>query len=89
MGYFNEFPHTRGYDGDLGWLIKMYKELLARYMCNNEYLKEIYQKIENVTEEQLKEWLDDGTLSDIINKSLLAMTNISPAIKSYNMGVTK
>ena len=27
MGYFNEFPHTRTYDNDLGWLIKIVKEL--------------------------------------------------------------
>ena len=71
MGYFNEFPHTRIYDGDLGWLIKIYKELLARYKSNNEYLEEINQKIEDMTEEQLKEWLDDGTLEDLISKLLL------------------
>ena len=27
MGFFNEFPHTRTYDNDLGWLIKTVKEL--------------------------------------------------------------
>lgn len=67
MAYFNEFPHTRMYDGDLGWLIKMYKELLAQYKSNNEYLDEINQKIEDMTEEQLKEWLDDGTFQNIIS----------------------
>ena len=70
MGYFNEFPHTKSYDGDLGWLIKMYKELIARYKSNNEYLNEINQKIEDMTEEQLKEWLEDGTLENIISNLL-------------------
>ena len=27
MGFFNEFPHTRTYDNDLGWLIKKVKDL--------------------------------------------------------------
>lgn len=71
MGYFNEFPHTRCYDGDLGWLIKIYKELLARYKSNNEYLEEINQKIEDTTEEQLQAWLADGTLEDLISKLVL------------------
>lgn len=66
MGFFNEFPHTRIYDGDLGWLIKIYKELVALYKSNNEYLNEIIQKIESMTEEQLQEWLDDGTLANMI-----------------------
>lgn len=30
MAFF-EFPHTRTYDSDLGWLIKTYNELLADY----------------------------------------------------------
>lgn len=68
MGYFNEFPHTRGYDGDLGWLIKIYKDLLALYKSNNDYLDEINQQIENMTEQQLQEWLEDGTLESIILK---------------------
>lgn len=28
MAYYNEFPHTRNYDSDLGFLIRRYKELL-------------------------------------------------------------
>ena len=30
MSYF-EFPHTRTYDSDLGWLIKSMEELLDEY----------------------------------------------------------
>lgn len=66
MGYFNEFPHTRIYDGDLGWLIKMYKELLAKYTSNNEYLSEILDNLEGFTQEQLNKWLEDGTIGNII-----------------------
>ena len=100
MGYFNEFPHTRWYDGDLGWLIKIYKELLERYINNNEYLKEIYQKIENVTEEQLKEWLEDGTLANIMlmlgavirvyetSEELMQANNLTEGLIVYTSGYT-
>lgn len=40
MGYY-EFPHTRNYDTDLGYLIKKYKELLKSYNITNEYLKKL------------------------------------------------
>ena len=55
MGYFNEFPHTRGYDGDLGYLIKMYKELMNFYKNINEILT-------NNIEEILNGYLNDGML---------------------------
>lgn len=55
MGYFNEFPHTRGYDGDLGYLIKMYKDLMYFYKNINEILT-------NNIEEILNNYLKDGLL---------------------------
>lgn len=55
MGYFNEFPHTRGYDGDLGWLIKIYKEL-------TEYYKNIENVLRNDLETILNQYLKDGEL---------------------------
>lgn len=55
MGYFNEFPHTRTYDGDLGWLIKIYKEL-------TEYYKNIENVLRNDLETILNQYLKDGEL---------------------------
>lgn len=55
MGYFNEFPHTKVYDGDLGWLIKMYKELLKFYNDIDNILK-------NNIEEILQSYLNNGEL---------------------------
>lgn len=55
MGYFNEFPHTRGYDGDLGYLIKMFKVLKDFYENINDILT-------NNIEEILNGYLNDGML---------------------------
>lgn len=55
MGYFNEFPHTRGYDGDLGYLIKMYKDLV-------EYTRNIEKVLTNNLEAILNKYLNDGEL---------------------------
>ena len=55
MGYFNEFPHTKGYDGDLGWLIKMYKDLLAFYCDIDKILNNNLEKI-------LQDYLESGKL---------------------------
>ena len=68
MGYFNEFPHTRGYDGDLGWLIMMYKQLLA-------YYKNIDSTIADNISETLNQWLNDGTIADLINESIFNELN--------------
>ena len=66
MGYFNEFPNTRTYDGDLGWLIKIYKELLEKFAENSILVQEFLEKIETVTKDQLEEWLNDGTFDRIL-----------------------
>lgn len=75
MGYFNEFPHTRGYDGDLGWLIKIYKELFSNYLKLIKIYENILENIKEATDEQLQEWLEDGTLENIINQSLFNELN--------------
>lgn len=81
MGYY-EFPNTRNYDSDLGFLIKKYKELGNDYdtlVQIYEEIKKMYEGIYNdmptflkkFTIEQLQEWLDDGTLAAIINNQVL------------------
>lgn len=79
MGYFNEFPHTRIYDGDLGWLIKIYKELVTLYKSNNEYLQGLIDDIEQITLDQLQEWLEDGTIGgDLLDKLVYNHSYIYP-----------
>lgn len=42
MSYY-DFPHTRNYDSDLGFLIKSYNDLMANY----KKLIDIYSRIED------------------------------------------
>lgn len=37
MAFFNEFPHTRFYDADLGWIIQKIKKLLTEYASLDEW----------------------------------------------------
>lgn len=84
MGYY-EFPHTRNYDSDLGFLIKKYKELgndyntlvqiyetIKLYIANID--KTIAEKTEEEVLELLQQWLDDGTLKQLINEILNTKT---------------
>lgn len=48
MAYF-EFPHTRNYDGDLGWVIKKLTEVANI----TAYLQEEFAKIVVLTEDQI------------------------------------
>lgn len=72
MGYY-DFPHTRNYDSDLGFLIKKYKYLSNQYAdLEDKYnalldIYEVVQKnIKDVTITQLQQWLEDGTLEGLI-----------------------
>ena len=61
MGYY-DFPHTRDYDKDLGFLIKKYNELNKSYDVLKEIYVEVQKHIEDITIEQLQKWLNDSTL---------------------------
>lgn len=74
MGYY-DFPHTRNYDQDLGFLIKQYYKLDKDYdELDKKYtlLVDIYDKIKNniidITIEQLQTWLDAGVFDRILEK---------------------
>ena len=53
MAYF-EFPHTRNYDGDLGWVIKKLSEVAEK----TAYLEEEFAKIVVLTEQQIQNMID-------------------------------
>ena len=55
MAYF-EFPHTRTYEGDLGYLLKKIEELSK----TTEYLSEEFSKIVILTEDYIQQMIDEA-----------------------------
>lgn len=50
MAYFNEFPHTRTYDSDLGWLMKKVKEIseeMQSFVGFQETIQEDFDDLSN------------------------------------------
>lgn len=61
MAYF-EFPHTRNYEGDLGYIIKKLNEISV----DTAYLMEEFAKIVVLTEEQIQKMIDDSIAANNI-----------------------
>lgn len=79
MSFF-EFPHTRTYDGDLGWLIKTvssYDEIIAAL---NNWISENEPKI-NEIDDFIKQ-LESGVVPDGIKNAIYqwAMINLLPIV---------
>lgn len=66
MSYFQNFPNTNFYNQDLGWLIKKYKELNGDVKILQQIYDMIKEQIKDITIDQLQEWLDDGTIENLI-----------------------
>lgn len=61
MSFFNDIPHTRQYDGDLGWLIEAYRKLLKQYQELQERvttLEDMYESIPDRIQAAIQEGLD-------------------------------
>lgn len=68
MAFFNEFPHTRTYDSDLGWIIKfvkhlleIYNELLTNNISNKQEIENLKKECENIL--QRLEKVENGEFS--------------------------
>lgn len=70
MSFYSEYPHTRNYDDDLRELIRLYKDLGKEYETLVQIYELIKQNIKDITIEQLQQWLDDGTLENVLNTAL-------------------
>ena len=81
MAYF-EFPHTRNYEGDLGWIIKNLTEVAQI----TKYLEEEFAKIVILTQEQIQAMIDSAIASNniIIAQQLIDLKNqITTEYKGY------
>lgn len=81
MAYF-EFPNTRNYDGDLGWVVKKLKETADL----TAYLNEEFAKIVILTQDQIQNMIDASIAANniVIAQELQALKNqIDNEYKSY------
>lgn len=58
MSYLYDFPHTRKYDDDLGFLIEYYKEVKEAYDGTWERINELADYLETHLPELTSEYLD-------------------------------
>ena len=92
MSFF-EFPHTRTYDGDLGWLIKTvssYDEVIAalnNWITENEpKIDEIYSFMEQLNNGDIPEGLKNG-LYQWASENLLEL--VGKTLKTVIFGLTQ
>ena len=91
MSFF-EFPHTRTYDSDLGWLIKCCKSVEEAIDALNQWKDEVEPKIDDI----LKIWtlLESGQLPPAIQDairqwlSVNAIDLIGELVKHVFFGLT-
>lgn len=62
MGFFNEFPHTRTYDNDLGWIIKRVKSYDETIAALDQWIETNAPKIDDL--EAFKNALESGDLPE-------------------------
>ena len=62
MSYVTDFPRTRTYDSDLGFLISEYEDLLKKYEIVEETLNNIVSRIDSIVIEEINNALVDGRI---------------------------
>lgn len=67
MSYY-EFPHTRTYDTDLGWLIKDYKNLNDALHAIDKWIEETTPTIEDL--KQLVDTINKGILPQAMEEAI-------------------
>ena len=92
MGFFNEFPHTRTYDNDLGWIIKTVKSYDETITALNDWITVNTPKIEDL--EAFKNAMESGNLPEGVKNAIRdwCRTNlidlVAETIKTVFFGIT-
>lgn len=77
MSYLYDYPHTRKYDDDLGFLIQRYFELTTDFNNTREDFEKLKYWVTNqigdnnlqkLISNKLEKWLEDGTLENLFLK---------------------
>lgn len=91
MSFF-EFPHTRTYDGDLGWLIKHVSSYDEVITALNEWIENYTPKVDEVLEfyKQLQEgYIPEGLKNALYEWATANLLNIvARTLKSVVFGLT-
>lgn len=89
MAYY-DFPHTRNYDTDLGYLIKRYFELSTDFESLEKNFNDLKawciaqlnsEALKTLVANKLDEWLQDGTLEALINNPLNHVTTYDTIVE--------
>lgn len=70
MSYLYDFPHTRKYDDDLGFLIEYYKEVKEAYDGTWARINELADYLETHLPELASDYLDEALKSGSIAVNL-------------------
>lgn len=70
MSYLYDFPHTRKYDDDLGFLIEYYKEVKEAYDGTWARINELANYLETHLPELASEYLDEALKNGRISVNL-------------------
>lgn len=66
MAFFNEFPHTRNYDSDLGWIIESVRKLIECCEEVTEWkddFEEAYNELKEIYEQIISGNLPEGIVN--------------------------
>ena len=70
MSYIYDFPHTRKYDDDLGFLIEYYKEVKKAYDGTWARINELADYLETHLPELVNDYLDSALKAGMIAVNL-------------------
>lgn len=70
MSYLYDFPHTRKYDDDLGFLIEYYKEVKEAYDETWAKINELANYLETHLPELVNEYIDEALKTGKISVNL-------------------
>lgn len=88
MSYLYDFPHTRKYDDDLGFLIEYYKEVKEAYDGTWARINELANYLETHVPELVSEYLDtalnEGTISIKLKYQEVTIDDVIHGALSFN-----
>lgn len=86
MSYLYDFPHTRKYDDDLGFLIEYYKEVKEAYDGTWAKINELADYLETHLPELVSDYLDEALKTGIIAVNLRYSADDTSLTFNYTTG---